>query len=178
MEKHSPQSRNLTDNGLTPQQEAFCQEYVINHNATEAAIKAGYSAKAARAVSSRLLTKANVKAYVNALHEKVAERTGIDAAKVLEQYIKIAFGSIYDIIDPNTGELKPGADGSLIQSMTVKVRDTGTERSVKTVSKDKALEVLAKFTGLVKDDPQVNLKLDPELIESLQRVLKHEPEHR
>lgn len=50
---------------MTEKQKRFCDEYLIDLNATQAAIKAGYSSKSARAVASRLLTDANVKAYIS-----------------------------------------------------------------------------------------------------------------
>lgn len=68
---------------LTPKQQAFVNEYLIDLNATQAAIRAGYSEKTAKEQASRLLTKANVQAAVNAGKEKRAERTQIDADYVL-----------------------------------------------------------------------------------------------
>lgn len=50
---------------MTEKQKRFCDEYLIDLNATQAAIKAGYSSKSARAVASRLLTDANVKSYIS-----------------------------------------------------------------------------------------------------------------
>ena len=68
-----------------PRHERFCQEYLIDLNATKAYLRAGYSVKdaAAAACSSRLLTTAKVAARVAALQHERAERTQITADRVL-----------------------------------------------------------------------------------------------
>jgi len=59
---------------LTPRQKLFCDEYIISLNATQAAIKAGYSEKTARSQGQRQLTKADIKAYIDErLKEKESE---------------------------------------------------------------------------------------------------------
>ena len=68
---------------LTEKQERFAQEYVVDCNATQAAIRAGYAPNAAQEQSSRLLSKAIVKARVRELQEKVAERTAKTAEDVI-----------------------------------------------------------------------------------------------
>lgn len=60
---------------LTPKQRAFVSEYVVDKNGAQAAIRAGYSAAAAKEQAARLLTKANIRAAVSELLEKAAQRT-------------------------------------------------------------------------------------------------------
>ena len=67
-------SPNLTTN-LTTRQRAFVQEYSIDGNATQAAIRAGYSEKTARFQASRLLTNVNIAAEVMSYQSAQAERT-------------------------------------------------------------------------------------------------------
>ena len=55
---------------MTPKQQAFCEYYIACHNATQAAIKAGYSKQTARAMGSENLTKPSVREYI----EKVAQK--------------------------------------------------------------------------------------------------------
>lgn len=54
---------------LTPKQETFCREWIVDFNGTQAAIRAGYSEKSANVIASKLLAKANIKARVNELIE-------------------------------------------------------------------------------------------------------------
>lgn len=69
---------------LTPKQEAFVAEYLIDLNATQAAIRAGYSEKTAKSQGQRLLTNVDVAAAITEAQGKRAERTEITQDYVLE----------------------------------------------------------------------------------------------
>ena len=68
---------------LTPRQQRFVAEYAIDLNATQAAIRAGYSPTSAKVTASRMLTNANVRSAVDATQQKVAEALGDSAEDVL-----------------------------------------------------------------------------------------------
>jgi len=68
---------------ITPRRERFCQEYVIDFNAKQAAIRAGYAAHAATQQGSRLLTSAEVKVRIDELADGVTERAKLTADAVL-----------------------------------------------------------------------------------------------
>jgi phage terminase small subunit len=68
---------------LTPKQAFFVKEYLIDLNATQAAIRAGYSPKTANEQASRLLANVNVASVVQEEMDKRAKRTEIDADYVL-----------------------------------------------------------------------------------------------
>lgn len=91
---------------LTPKQAQFVREYLIDLNATQAAIRAGYSKKTARAVGAENLTKPDIKAAIAAATQKRAEETGIDAAWVLRRLAAEAEADVGDLYDDN-GDLKP-----------------------------------------------------------------------
>jgi phage terminase small subunit len=82
------------ENELTPKQRAFVREYLIDLNATQAAIRAGYSANSAEVEGSRLLRNAKVGSAVKAAMDLRAERTGITADMVLREMAKIGFSDI------------------------------------------------------------------------------------
>ena len=69
--------------GLTPRQQRFVEEYAIKHNATQAAVKAGYSARTAAQQGARLLKDAKVCAAVTVLDEKAARDCGLSVEWVL-----------------------------------------------------------------------------------------------
>lgn len=69
---------------LTAKQEMFCKEYLIDLNATQAAIRAGYSEKTATVTGCENLTKPNVAARVQELMSARSEKTGITAEWVLK----------------------------------------------------------------------------------------------
>ena len=75
---------------LTAKQEAFIQEYLIDLNATQAAIRAGYSEKTAEAQASRLLRNVNVREMVDKRRKEIGTRTLITAEEVILGIRKIA----------------------------------------------------------------------------------------
>src|ERR1017187_6728527 len=79
---------------LTDKQRTFCNEYVIELNATNAAIKAGYSEESARSTASHLLDDPDVAAYVQKLQEDKFWRLRITADQVLAELAKIGFAEI------------------------------------------------------------------------------------
>ena len=74
---------------MTPKQQRFVEEYLIDLNATQAAIRAGYSAKTANEQGCRLLANVNVSAAIAAAKTERSEQTKIDAAYVLRQAVKL-----------------------------------------------------------------------------------------
>lgn len=68
---------------MTPKQERFVQEYLVDLNATQAAIRAGYSAKTANEQGARLLTNVSVRSAIQKAMDARSERTGITADYVL-----------------------------------------------------------------------------------------------
>jgi phage terminase small subunit len=81
---------------LTPKQEQFAREYVIDLNATQAAIRAGYSPKTAPAAASRLLTNVKVQELASALRAKTAEKLDITRERIMAEYAKLAFADMAD----------------------------------------------------------------------------------
>lgn len=75
---------------LTPRQHRFIDEYLIDLNATQAAIRAGYSAKTAEQQGPRLLGNVGVAAAIKAAQAKRAEKLELTAASIAKQLIAIA----------------------------------------------------------------------------------------
>ncbi len=98
---------------MTPKQQRFVEEYLIDLNATQAAIRAGYSKKTARAVGSENLTKPDIRAAVAEAQQARSERTKIDADWVLKRLAGEATADLAELYDKNGG-LKPIADWPLV----------------------------------------------------------------
>jgi len=81
---------------LTPKQKAFCDEYIIDLNATQAAIRAGYSKKTANVMGSQLLTKLSIE--IQAAMDARTVRTMVTADKVLAELAKLAYSNTEDYI--------------------------------------------------------------------------------
>ena len=74
---------------LEEKQKMFCEEYLVDFNGTQAAIRAGYSKKTATEQASRLLTKVNVQEYLTELIENRNKRTNITQDDVVADIIKV-----------------------------------------------------------------------------------------
>lgn len=148
---------------LTEKQQRFVDEYLIDMNATQAAIRAGYSVKTANEQGSQNLAKLSIQ---QAIAEQMAERskrTGINQDRVVLELAKIALVKMTDIVD-SQGRIKSDAspdDLACIESVKYKESesDTGSsvEREVKIASKLKALELLGKHLGMWNDKLDVNI---------------------
>lgn len=79
---------------LTAKQERFCREYIIDLNATQAAIRAGYSKKTANRIASENLSKLDIQKKIQELQQERAERTEITQDKVLKELAGIGFAPI------------------------------------------------------------------------------------
>ncbi|MBD8181668.1 MULTISPECIES: terminase small subunit [Pantoea] len=88
---------------LTDKQEMFCREYLIDLNATQAAIRAGYSEKTARASGCENLTKPDIQNRIAELKADRNEQVSVDAAYVLKRLIEIDQMDVLDILNDDGG---------------------------------------------------------------------------
>ena len=79
---------------LNAKQERFCQEYIVDLNAAQAAIRAGYSAKTARSIGQENLTKPDIARRISELQCSYQEKTEITVEKVIREIAKGAFASL------------------------------------------------------------------------------------
>jgi hypothetical protein len=83
---------------LTEKQRTFCNEYVIDLNATNAAIRAGYSEDSARSTAAHLLADGHVSDYIGLLQEEKFLRLRITADQVLMELARIGFADVEDFV--------------------------------------------------------------------------------
>lgn len=98
---------------MTPKQQRFIEEYLIDLNATQAAIRAGYAESGARTEGARLLADADIAAAIVEAKSDRSKRTGIDAAWLLTRLADEAEADLNDLMD-NDGKLKPVHEWPLI----------------------------------------------------------------
>lgn len=84
---------------LTPKQERFCQEYIIDLNGTQAAIRAGYSEKTAASQSERMLRKVEIQNFLKGLQNKLSDVLEIKAEDIGRELKKLADCNIQDYLD-------------------------------------------------------------------------------
>lgn len=142
---------------LDDRQLTFCREYIVDFNATQSAIRAGYSERSARTTASRLLAKDNIQAEIRRLVDERNNRTEVTADRVIREFAKIAFADIKDVVEWKksyvTMKEADRVDGTLI----AEIKNTENGIGVKLHDKMKALEALAKHTGVYDERPQVNV---------------------
>lgn len=93
--------RAATPRALAPQQQRFCEEYLVDLNGTQAAIRAGYSVRTAQEQASRLLSNVMVQAEVERLAAARSQRTQITADRVLQEIARLAFVDVRKLFDGN-----------------------------------------------------------------------------
>src|SRR6516165_124399 len=122
----------MNSNGLGPRQLAFCREYLIDLNATQAAIRAGYKPKTANKTGPRLLVRVGIQLEIQRLMNERAARLEIKADNVLREIATMAFGHLgllFDFSGPEykllpANQVSPDAK-KLLQSIKVKRRVEG-----------------------------------------------------
>ncbi|MFZ7342934.1 terminase small subunit [Avibacterium volantium] len=134
--------------GLTDKQKRFVEEYLIDLNATQAAIRAGYSEKTAYSIGQENLTKPEIQAAIQTAQNKRAERVQItqdDVIRMLLENIEVASGKKAVI----KTEVRKSEDGEL-------VGDDVAQFVYESSSVNKALELLGKHLGMFKDKLDVS----------------------
>lgn len=155
------------DSELTGKQMKFCEEYMLDYNASRAVRAAGYRAKdsiVSKAVGWGLLQKPHVKAYLAKLQKEVGEMAGLSKLKILNEHKKIAFTSIAHFhntwIEKKAFENLTEEQKACIKSITHQTRsftgEDGTETETEFVKlelydKQKALDAISKMLGY--DEP-------------------------
>jgi phage terminase small subunit len=152
---------------LTDLQKRFVQEYLIDLNATAAARRAGYSEKTASRIGPELLGKTCVAEAIAAEQSKLLNKLGIKAKNVLQEYERLAFSDIGDILDFSgvDPKLRPANEipkdaRRAIASMKVKRYREGRGENAREVEitefklwpKLDALGKLAEHLGVLKPD--------------------------
>ena len=134
---------------LTTKQKKFCEEYLISGNATDAAIKAGYSAKTANRIGSENLTKLDIKNYIDEKLKEIESRKIADAAEVMRYLTSVMRNETQEEVPVVVNQ------GGYSEVQMVK-KDT----SIK--DRNKAAEMLAKRFGILTD--KVSLEIAPVVI--------------
>ena len=117
---------------MTKKQQLFCEEYLIDLNATQAAIRAGYKPESAGSVGSENLKKPEIRARIDKAMAERSKRTGVNADRVVRELARVAFVNAYDVIDMNKATVIDGAcadDTAAISSVKVKTFRRMTEKS-------------------------------------------------
>lgn len=142
---------------MTPKQEAFVREYLVDLNATQAAIRAGYSERTANEQGSRLLTNVSVRSAIEAAQKERGERVKATADDVLREIQRMA------MYDPKVfTEVKSPLDvANLPEDARRAVVGWSWDRNgnfTLKLAKEGALEMMGRHHGLFKERLEVTGK--------------------
>ena len=167
---------------LTPKEQRFCDEYIVDLNATQAAIRAGYSRHTARSIGSENLTKPAIIAEIEISKANRAERTGIDAAWVLTRLATEVEADINDIFDDD-GAVLPVSEWPLIwrQGLVTGIDveiikgpdgyEMGIVKKIRFSDRLKRLELIARHVNVKAFDERVSIGID-DIPGRMERALK------
>lgn len=168
---------------LNERQKRFVDEYMIDPNATQAAIRAGYSAKTAAETASRLLTNVKVSEEIERRRKALAVRSGVTPERVLQELAAIAFSDAGDFAQVTRVKL-PGTDIWVKGVSLVETRKLNTAQraaiagikqgrngvEVKLLDKLGALRMIGDHLGMFKAEPPEKKK-DTSLMEALLKAV-------
>lgn len=128
---------------LEPKQQAFCEEYIVDFNGTQAAIRAGYSERTAGAIASENLQKPQIQAEIQKQIENRSKRTEITQDRVLLEIARLAFNDPRKAFDDD-GNLLPvqqwpdnvAAAISSIKVTEIKPKNADEEETTETYLKE------------------------------------------
>lgn len=147
----------------------FVDEFMIDRNATEAAIRAGYSRASAGSIGCRLLKDVKILAEINKRSAEQTQRLGITADRVMQEYERLALLDPLDLFNSD-GSMKPLAEMpedarraiaglEIRQLQNIEAPDVvlrATLHKIKLADKKGALDSLAKIMGLMKERVEVS----------------------
>lgn len=152
---------------LTDKQEMFCREYLIDLNATQAAIRAGYSVKTANRIAAQLLSKLDIQNRIAELKAQRNDLVGINAAYVLNRLVEIDQMDVLDILNDDGG-IKPISEWPKVWRTTLSGFDINTSitnfdettienilKKIKWPNKVKNLELMGKHISVLAFKEQV-----------------------
>lgn len=165
---------------LTPKRQKFVDEYLVDLNATQAAIRAGYSKKTANPAAGRLLSNVSIQTAIQEGRQKLQARTEITQDRVVEELAAIAFFDPRELFDGD-GNLIPVQDLPRNVAVALAGIETVTElngtevlhnKKYKFAQKIQALVQLGKHLGMFVDRAKVDVDLSDELGEILAAARK------
>lgn len=173
---------------LTAKQIRFVEEFTLDLNATQAAIRAGYSKNGADTTGPRLLGDPRVVAAIDARKAARSERTEINADWVLKRLVEEADADLADLYDENN-HLKPidewpaiwrkglvaGVETEqLFEGSGVDRRPVGVVKKLRLSDRIKRIELIGKHIGVKAFEDQVNVNGLDSLADRLERAIRRQ----
>lgn len=133
---------------LTAKQKRFCDEYLIDLNATQAAIRAGYSKRSARQIADKNMSKADIKAYIDARMAEKESQLIADQDEVLKYLTSVLRGE-----SQSTEIVVEGVGEGCSEARAIEKAPSEKDRL-------KAAELLGKRYGIYTEKVESNVDMD------------------
>lgn len=171
---------------MSPKQQRFVQEYLVDLNATQAAIRAGYSPRTAASIGQENLIKPEIQEAIRQAQQARSARTAITADNVLRELALIAYQRAGKLYRPD-GTLKPPSEWDDTDSAIIAGVETteefhgrgedrelvGYTKKVKRWDKLRALELLGKHLGMFVEKHELSIVDDDSLNRAIETELAH-----
>lgn len=142
---------------LTPKQARFVEEYLVDLNATQAAVRAGYSARSAKQVGYENLTKPYIQSAIQDYQKQLAVEAGVTPEKIVKELAKLAFLDINDLFDSDWNLKNASQVPNHVKAAITSVSKTTTTAGSSTVkvtltNKLGAIDLLGRVLGIFNQD--------------------------
>lgn len=130
---------------MTPKREKFCVEYLVDLNATQAALRAGYSKRTAYSIGNEILKKPEIKSRINELRSQEFKKSIMAAEEVEARLSKAARGELQEevVVTENIGDF-------MSKAKIIKKQISAKDQL-------KALELMGKRNNLFSADTQIDI---------------------
>ena len=152
---------------LTVKQKRFVDEYLVDFNATQAALRAGYSKKTANTIAAQNLAKLSIQTEISRRQKDLQRRTEVSQDRVVKELARVAFSNATNAVQVQPRTIV-GADGKEIVIQTVvltataeltddqraaisQIKQGANGIEIKMYDKLKALELLGRHIGMFND---------------------------
>lgn len=180
----------MAQKSLTAKQQRFVEEYLIDLNATQAAIRAGYSEDTAGQTGHENLKKPEIVTAIAKAQQERSERTQITQDRVLQELARIGFSDLRNVVTPSGALIDPtqwdDATAGAIASLEVVVKPAGFDadgnrevehvHKIKVWDKNSALEKIAKHLGMFIDRHKISGDPDNPVVTEIRRTIV-DPKH-
>jgi len=151
-------TKKIEYNKLSAKRQRFVDEYCIDFNGAQAAIRAGYSANSASMQAARLLANDNIRKALEERKIEIAEESKLKVSDVIDELRNIAFSDITQVVSFSASKAKVKSSRKLSEDarkVIASVSQTQNGLTVKMHDKVKALELLGRYLNIFTDRVEV-----------------------
>lgn len=145
--------------GLSEQEELFCYQYFKCKNATQAALRAGYSSAWAHNCGYRLLNKPKIKKFLRDLQAHACEEVFVDTLDIIRMWAKIAFADMNDYVSVSQNGVTLRSSGQTDGQIITEIKEGKDGITIKMADKMKALDRLSSYFKVLPGDKAQDAKL-------------------